>query len=160
MNRSIEEITFDHQQEKITEAVRKSDKNTFRRSEEKLKNVLYTYAFVVVPLLFVVYPMVFSFIIARIYKHLDNYYLAFYYPSEWKKLGYRLINYSMLVLCLSSFSYLIYLVRKYHKLEYETNIKQMSVFFFNCIIYILIDVVKGELTSTDMLYTPTLCFFR
>ena len=58
MNRSVGEICFDHQQERITEARERSDKNKYRRNEQTLKKVLYSYAFVITPILYIVYPVI------------------------------------------------------------------------------------------------------
>ena len=59
MNRSIGEITFDHQQERITEAIERNDKNKFRRNERKMQKVLYCYGFVFIPLMYLVYPTIY-----------------------------------------------------------------------------------------------------
>ena len=36
MGRSVEEITFDHNHERITQTIEKGDKNNFRRKEKRL----------------------------------------------------------------------------------------------------------------------------
>ena len=138
MNRSVGEITFDHQQEKITEAINFGDKNRYRRNEQKLKKVLYSYVFVIVPILYIIYPAILINALGYYYSS-NNSYMSYYSNGTvWKKFGKRLINYSMTTLGVSSFSYLIYLIRKYHRLEYETNIKQMSLFFLNIVILLVI----------------------
>ena len=56
MNRSIEEITFDHNHERITEHIEKGDKNNFRRTEKKLMCISFSYVFLFVPFMYVGYP--------------------------------------------------------------------------------------------------------
>ena len=64
------------------------------------------------------------------------------------------------MLGVGSFSYLVYLARKYHRLEYETNIKQMVNFFISLVLLLAFQTINTELALSQIVYTPTLCFFR
>ena len=143
MNRSIGEITFDHQQEKITENVQKGDKNRFRRNESKLKRYLYIWVYVLLPILYIFYPIITRKLISY-YAHKRNDADWFYKPNDWKKLSYRILDYTTLVTGIGSFSYLVHLVKRYHRLEYETNIKSMSILFVNVFIIIVAKIYQTE----------------
>ena len=81
MNRSVEEITFDHQHERITEAIRKSDTITYRRYERKFKVLFFIAVFFVYPFLEMILPHIVKTVLLFGYKE-DQ-----YADSEWKKLG-------------------------------------------------------------------------
>ena len=84
----------------------------------------------------------------------------FYSEDWWKLFGQRYTNSTTLFGCLVIFAYLVYLMKNYHRLEYETKIRQFVVFFTNFIILICCLTVSTEVTNTRLVNTPDLCFFR
>ena len=55
---------------------------------------------------------------------------------------------------------MFHLIKKYHKLEYETNQKSMFIFFVNMLAVIIVDTVNIMLISDKDIGTPTICFIR
>ena len=55
---------------------------------------------------------------------------------------------------------MFYLIKKFHKFEYETNQKSMFIFFVNMLAVIFVDTVNILLISDKDICTPTICFIR
>ena len=80
--------------------------------------------------------------------------------ASYRKLGNRIINYSMLFSLVSVFSYMLWLLSKYHRLEYETNLKSLLIFMTNMVLLVGAQTINTEIVSSGDVMTPTLCFWR
>lgn len=114
--RSVEELTFNHYAERITEKIDKNDKITFRRKEKRLKTLFQIINYFITPLFFVTFA-----IDIFMYDTVDHY------------LFLRIIKDAIiacfLLIFIISFSIVYRLLNKLHKLEFEKNSKQLKGFF-------------------------------
>ena len=78
----------------------------------------------------------------------------------YRKLGDRIINYSMLFSVVLVFFYMMWLLSKYHRFEYETNLKKLLIFMTNMTLYVSFQTAITEIVNTGDVMTSTLCFFR
>ena len=120
---------------------------------------MYIYIFLFVPVLYLFYP--------SIEKQIhDDYKIKLgieeveYDNDPMKLLSQQFLNYTSLFSCIIVFFYLIYLMKKYHRLEYETKINQMTLFFTNFVALIICLFISTSITDTRLVGTPTICFFR
>ena len=114
--RRVEELTFNHYAERITEKIDKNDKITFRRKEKRLKTLFQIINYIIIPLFFVTFSI-------------D----IFMYDIEDRYLFLKIIKYAIFIcfmlIFVISFSIVYRLLNKLHKLEFEKNSKQLKGFF-------------------------------
>ena len=114
--RRVEELTFNHYAERITEKIDKNDKITFRRKEKRLKTLFQIINYVIIPLFFVTFTVE-----------------IFMYDIEDQYLFLKIIKYAVfacfMLIFVISFSIVYRLLNKLHKLEFEKNSKQLKGFF-------------------------------
>jgi hypothetical protein len=114
--RRVEELTFNHYAERITEKIDKNDKITFRRKEKRLKTLFQLINYLLIPLFFVMFAI-------------D----IFMYDIEDQYSFLKIIKYAIFVcftlIFVITFSILYRLLNKLHKLEFEKNSKQLKGFF-------------------------------
>ena len=118
MGKSIGEITFDHLND--TPNINRSPSNlntsksfikyNYKQDEKRIEISFKIISFVVLPLMYFGWPFFFP--------YPDN-----FAQNDWKKLGHRLINWSIMISLIWTFSYLYWLTNKYHKFEFETGQK-------------------------------------
>lgn len=134
--RRIEELTFNHYAERITEKIDKNDKLTFRRKEKRMKRAFQLINFVFVPILFVIFAI-------DIFR--------FDYENKKNRNIINWIKYITLtcfiVLFILSFSCVYHLLNKLHRLEFEKNKRQIT-WFFAVVLVIAINVIYIEINSS------------
>ena len=126
--RSVGEITFDHYNDRSQSTITRSKsmiKFNFKRDEKRIDRSFKIISFIILPFIYFLWPFFFP-------------YPEKYAQNDWKKLGHRFINWSIMLSLVSTFSYLYWLTNKYHKFEFETGQKQMVCFFVNTLIFMLI----------------------
>lgn len=107
MKRSVEEITFDHSHERITEVISRGDKLTYRRNEIRLKKLFHLVNWLILPVLYL-------YIILRqnVNVHID---------VESAKFEYIIIYGVMALFVMITFITVYCLLNKKHKMEFEKN---------------------------------------
>ena len=137
----------------MTVAIDRNDRNNYRRTEKKLKKVFLVIALIVGFIILILPHIIKSILIFVVGEHEHD-------ANELKKLPFRIINYSYLILIISSFSYMMFLMKKYHRLEYETKSRQIKCYFYNMLILQIMSTISCELSPSNDLFSPTLCFFK
>jgi hypothetical protein len=107
----VEEITYEHNHEKITQSIEKGETMTFRRKEKRFIHYGIIFIVIVIPLIYLVWPYV-------NYKLLKSVYKDEYYDSGWKKFPEYAGNISLLVIYSGTFVYVMHLMKKLHQYEF------------------------------------------